>query len=56
MALDERTNSTYVSVVRSLSQFVLHPTDTRGRDLEEGNGVLQRCRDEMNAMVSLVGA
>jgi len=24
--------------------------------LEEGNGVLQRSRDEMNAMASLVGA
>ena len=50
MALDESTNSTYVSVVRSLSHFVLHPTDTRGRDLEEGNGILQRSRDEMKAM------
>ena len=53
MALDESTNSTYVSVARSLSHFVLHPTDTRGRDLEEGNGILQRSRDEMNAMSSL---
>ena len=56
MASDESTNSTYVSAVRSLSHFVLHPTDARGSDLEEGNGILQRSRDEMNAMASLVGA
>jgi hypothetical protein len=56
MALDESTNSTYVSLVRSLCDFVLHPTDARGKDLEEGNGILQRSRDEMNAMSSLVGA
>ena len=56
MALDESTNSPYVSVVRSLSHFVLHPTHTRGKDLGEGNGILQRSFDEMNAMASLVGA